>query len=183
MQPPFVGPSYDLESRPASVQRTINLVPVMLEPGNERAGWAFEDVPGFLVFGVAAVGPEIILVSNPYPVMFEDAADVTHAFVSGGLYSWPLENVDVTHAPIGGTLTDVLLTYAIQVENVDVTHDCTGGILTEVDLMRYYNVPVENVDVTHALVSGVLADVLLTYSNWPVENVDVTHAMTGGTLT
>jgi len=46
MQPPFVGPSYNLESRPASVQRTVNMVPVPLEPGNERAGWGFEDVPG-----------------------------------------------------------------------------------------------------------------------------------------
>jgi hypothetical protein len=43
---PFVGPSYDLESRTAGVQRTINMVPVPLEPGNERAGWGFEDVPG-----------------------------------------------------------------------------------------------------------------------------------------
>lgn len=46
----FVGPSYNLESRPASVQRTINLVPVPLEPGNERTAWAFKDVPGLAEF-------------------------------------------------------------------------------------------------------------------------------------
>jgi len=45
-----VGPSYSLESRPASVQRTVSLVPVPLEPGNERTAWEFEDVPGLLVF-------------------------------------------------------------------------------------------------------------------------------------
>lgn len=46
MQPQFIGPTYDLESRPASVQRTVNLIPVPIEPGNERTGWEFEDVPG-----------------------------------------------------------------------------------------------------------------------------------------
>lgn len=45
---PFIGPSYALDSRPASVQRTINLMPVPLEPGNERAGWVFRDVPGLI---------------------------------------------------------------------------------------------------------------------------------------
>jgi hypothetical protein len=46
---PFVGPSYNLESRPASVQRTINLVPVPQEPGNERTAWVFKDVPGLVL--------------------------------------------------------------------------------------------------------------------------------------
>jgi hypothetical protein len=50
MDSPFVGPSYNLESRPASVQRTINMVPVPLEPGNERFEWTFEDVPGLVLF-------------------------------------------------------------------------------------------------------------------------------------
>ena len=50
MQIPFVGPSYNLESRPASVQRTINLVPVPQEPGNERTAWVFQDVPGLVLF-------------------------------------------------------------------------------------------------------------------------------------
>lgn len=48
MQTPFIGPSYNLESRPASVQRTINMVPVPLEPGNERAPWVLKDVPGLV---------------------------------------------------------------------------------------------------------------------------------------
>lgn len=48
MQTPFIGPSYQLESRPASVQRTINMIPVPLEPGNERAPWVLKDVPGLV---------------------------------------------------------------------------------------------------------------------------------------
>lgn len=46
MEPPFVGPTYNLESRPSGVQRTINMCPVPQEPGNERTRWVFEDVPG-----------------------------------------------------------------------------------------------------------------------------------------
>lgn len=50
MNIPFVGPSYDLRSRPADVQRTINLIPVPLEPGNEKTAWVFKDVPGLRAF-------------------------------------------------------------------------------------------------------------------------------------
>lgn len=46
----LIGPSYNLESRPASVQRTINMMPVPLEPGNERTSWVFKDVPGLVLF-------------------------------------------------------------------------------------------------------------------------------------
>ncbi len=53
MQPPFIGPSYNLESRPAGVQRTVNMVPVPIEPGNERAGWGFDDVPGLVELGLS----------------------------------------------------------------------------------------------------------------------------------
>lgn len=46
----FVGPSYNLDSRPASVQRSVNVMPVPLEPGNERRGWCLLDVPGLILF-------------------------------------------------------------------------------------------------------------------------------------
>lgn len=46
--PSFVGPSYNLRRRPHSVQRTVNLVPVPLEPGNERSAWALKDVGGLI---------------------------------------------------------------------------------------------------------------------------------------
>jgi hypothetical protein len=47
----FIGPSYNLESRPSSVQRTINMVPVPQEPGNERTSWVFKDAPGLVGYG------------------------------------------------------------------------------------------------------------------------------------
>lgn len=46
MEIPFIGPSYNVLTRPSGVQRTINLVPVAQEPGNERVSWVFEDAPG-----------------------------------------------------------------------------------------------------------------------------------------
>lgn len=55
MELPFVGPSYHLESRPSGVQRTINMVPVPEEPGNERTAWVFKDVPGLVVFNDPAM--------------------------------------------------------------------------------------------------------------------------------
>lgn len=52
---PFVGPTYDLDSKAASSQRTVNLVPVPLEPGNERTKWVFKDVPGLTEFSAPIV--------------------------------------------------------------------------------------------------------------------------------
>lgn len=50
MDPKFIGPTYQLPSRPASVQRTVNMLVYPMEPGNERTRWAFEDAPGLEVF-------------------------------------------------------------------------------------------------------------------------------------
>jgi hypothetical protein len=47
---PFVGPTYNLRKRPLAVQRTVNMVPVPVEPGNERTAWVFKDAPGLRNF-------------------------------------------------------------------------------------------------------------------------------------
>lgn len=65
---PFVGPSYNLQSHVASVQRTVNLVPVPLEPRNERTEWVFKDVPGLVAFA---------LPPTPCPVEFIFHAPLT----------------------------------------------------------------------------------------------------------
>ena len=46
----FIGPTYDLPSRPSGLQRTVNMVPVPEEPGNERTAWVYKDVPGLVAF-------------------------------------------------------------------------------------------------------------------------------------
>jgi hypothetical protein len=80
---PLTGPSYDLLSRPASVQRTVNLMPVPIEPGNERVGWVLKDVPGLTEFEALQPpeGLNFILLSN-----FEapdSNTDVTDESVTG----------------------------------------------------------------------------------------------------
>src|SRR3990172_8645721 len=50
LNPNFVGPSYALDSVPSGSQRTINLIPVPQEPGNERTAWVFKDAPGLESF-------------------------------------------------------------------------------------------------------------------------------------
>jgi hypothetical protein len=57
MEIPFVGPSYNLDSRPSGVQRTVNLIPHPQEPGNERTAWVFQDVPGLVLVQDFAAAP------------------------------------------------------------------------------------------------------------------------------
>ena len=53
----LIGPSYSLQTRRASVQRSINLMLRAIEPGNEKAGFYLQQVPGLLRF--ATLGAEI----------------------------------------------------------------------------------------------------------------------------
>jgi hypothetical protein len=177
---PLIGPSYNLRRRKASVQRTVNMIPVPMEPGNERSPWVLKDAPGLVLFANPAQFQ--FFTSDLYPVMTLENVDVAHAFTGGTLFEWPLENVDVSHAFLGGSLIDQLISYTFwPVESVDVAHAFTGGTIT--DVLLSYTIPVESVDVTHAFTGGTLAQILLTYSNYPAESVDVSHAFTGGTLT
>lgn len=68
MELPFVGPSYHLESRPSGVQRTINMVPVPEEPGNERTAWVFKDVPGLTVFNSPVSPPSELAIGWLEPI-------------------------------------------------------------------------------------------------------------------
>ncbi len=56
MSLPFIGPSYNLRSRTADLQRTIGMYPLPIEPGNTRTPWRFKDVPGKTVFATVASG-------------------------------------------------------------------------------------------------------------------------------
>lgn len=46
MKLPFIGPSYDLPTRPSGVQRTVNMFPIPVETGNQNTRWEFKDAPG-----------------------------------------------------------------------------------------------------------------------------------------
>jgi hypothetical protein len=93
---PFIGPTYALKSRPASVQRTVNMFPVPLEPGNERTDYTYRDVPGLRPFSTDDYVPPPI--SGLFYANFEDGLprDLTAdpapysegatAVISGGEY-------------------------------------------------------------------------------------------------
>jgi len=71
-QIPFVGPTYNLRRRPHSVQRTVNLVPVPQEPGNERTRWVFKDVHGLSEFFTDAALDDLRVTEDGQPRAVED---------------------------------------------------------------------------------------------------------------
>lgn len=102
MEIPFVGPTYNLETREAAVQRTINMEPHPQEPGNERTSWVFKDVPGLVLvtdFAVVASGDWLgyddggfgpimyddgIFQALGTPVAFSDGTSFSHTNFTGG---------------------------------------------------------------------------------------------------
>lgn len=48
MTVPFVDGSFQLRSRGADFQRTVGLIPIPMEPANERTAWVFKDIPGLV---------------------------------------------------------------------------------------------------------------------------------------
>lgn len=106
---PFIGPTYPLSSKPASVQQTVNLIPVILESKNERVLWAFKDVSGL----VLQPGPTLYYTSWPYPLFADEAINADRAIpMSGQLWVQPLEAINADRAiPQSGTLLTQLNLY------------------------------------------------------------------------
>lgn len=91
MKIPFVGPSYNLDTFEASVQRTINLEPIPQEPGNERTTWVFKDVPGLVLIQDFAAAAEEQVFS------IQLSSYTTSATFNGGFNStWENANVLTT---------------------------------------------------------------------------------------
>jgi hypothetical protein len=90
----LIGPSYNLESRPASVQRTVNMVPVPLEAGNERTAFVFKDVPG-LVNGIGEAGWEEAPATESNIVFKTQTALASNGGLSAlGEFPWPETSAD-----------------------------------------------------------------------------------------
>lgn len=89
---PFVAGSYDLDTRQSGVQRTINMVPVPEEPGNERTAWVFKDAAGLDAFSVA---PVIVPLFYAAPRLGDAAA-----LSDGGLTVTYIDPIP-RHAPAG----------------------------------------------------------------------------------
>src|SRR6187431_1142502 len=159
---PFIGPTYPLLSLPASVQQTVNMSPVLIEPGNERQRWVFKDTPGLVPVEIRL--PAIFYTSWPYPLFAEAELESAHAApVNGQLWVQPLEEMNSFKAvPLSGTLHE----YSQPPEELDNAHLVPlSGTLDVV--LHTYDQPAEGMDNAHtAPVSGTLVVQLITYSNW-----------------
>lgn len=91
---PLIGPSYNLTSRPASVQRTVNLIPVPQEPGNERTAWVFMDAPGLVLVQDFVEDPDVLVIA------FENATNKSFngINVSGENFSSATALTETTYA-------------------------------------------------------------------------------------
>lgn len=175
----FVGPSGELDVKDADTQRSINLMPTLIESGGGKVPVFLKPVPGLTQFSTYLT---LTLTSNLYPIYFFDGMDISHAVAGGQMFTWPLDGMDITHAFTAGVLLQPLKTYDLwPAEKMDITHSFDAGVLTVV--LNTYSMPPENMDITHSFDSGVLTVILRTYSNWPAENMNITHAFVAGVLT
>ena len=180
---PFVGGTYNLNDRAASVQRTVNLMPVPMEPGNEEHARAFLDVPGLVVFLLIE---RLYYTSRPYAAQGElDQLDIGLPIpISGRMWAWPEDQLDIGRTiPTVGTLATVLQTYNNAVEeklDIGLTIPQTGALV--VVLQTYNNAVEEKLDIGLTIPQvGSLPVVLVAYTNALEEKLDIglTIPMTG----
>ena len=60
----FVGPSYNLDTREADVQRVVNLMPVVNEVAGAKSVAYLDSVPGLRNFSAAVVDQAAILLED-----------------------------------------------------------------------------------------------------------------------
>lgn len=160
---PFVGPSYRFTSLPASVQRTVNMMPVPIEVGNERVGWIFKDVPGLVKLAQIHY-----YTSWPYPLFVDEAINADRAFpVSGQLWVQPLESINADRAfPVSGTIVTQLHIYNDDLPNLinaDRAFPLSGTLIVQ---LHIYNDDLPNlINADRATpLSGTLVVQLVTYT-------------------
>jgi len=96
---PIIGPSYDLATPKADVQRTVNMFPVMNEVVGGKTGAYFQQVPGLDVFSEPALQNDLLVVKTQ---------EVDAAFVGASqTYSVIATNFGPDEAD-GGTVTDTM---------------------------------------------------------------------------
>jgi hypothetical protein len=180
----FVGPSYNLRRRSASVQRTVNMAPVPVEPGNERSAWVFKDVPGLELFWE----PVLYYTSLPYPYeATEEMSTAAAVPVSGYVLTVPLDALNtMPDVPVAGQLLDVVHTYShSEPEGLNTGLSLPqGGTLVSV-LVTYSHSAPEGLNTGVSIpLSGTLPVVLVTYTHPAPEEINTGVSIpTGGTLT
>ena len=170
---PFVGPSYNLSKRQQSVQRTVNMIPVPQEPGNERTAWVFKDVPGLVLFNEAV----LFYTSFQYPYEGTEFLDVGASIPVGGyLIGVNEEGIDAAASiPVDGYLRDVVQTYTHTIPEAFNVLQSTPQSGTLVSIVNVYthSVP-EAADIFPSTPqAGTLVVVLVTYTHSVPEALDI----------
>ena len=170
---PFVGPSYNLSKRQQSVQRTVNMIPVPQEPGNERTAWVFKDVPGLVLFNEAV----FFYTSQPYAYEGQEqlAIGVSEP-VSGYLLGIQDETLDIgVTLPVDGFLRNQLQTYTHsrpEELNISVSQPQSGTLVSALNV--YTHSRPEEINIAVALPqSGTLEVVLVTYTHSAPEALNI----------
>lgn len=126
--------------------------------------------------------------SKPYPVMFDDAVNLSHVVILSGSDAIPMfgDPVELSQVTItGGELREPLIHYdrwepeAVNLSQVAIA----SGELREI-LKKYQNWEPESVNLSQVTISGGTMDqVLIRYQNWEPEYVNLSHvSITSGTL-
>jgi len=163
----FVGPSGELEVKDADTQRSINLMPTLVESGMGKAQFFLKPVPGLVTFSTYL---SLTVTSRLYPIEVDDELDVSAVPTGGFLIEWQPENIDVSAAIQSGALPLVLRTHNTDPEAVDVSLASiqSGALVT---VLRTHTTE-EVVDVAlPSILNGALAIIVITHTNTP-EGVD-----------
>lgn len=175
----FVGGTYNLNSVPASAQRTINMMPVPVEAGNERTAYTFRDVPGLLRF---AVKDYIYITSQPYAYEADETVSLraTTPFGGGLFNAMPFDVARLSTLPQSGVLKTNLVAYTFSEDAVISTLPQRGvfGIA-----IVSYGVNEEQIPVKVLPQTGALTIALIPYTNYGVEQISVLVKPQIGALT
>lgn len=124
----------------------------------------------------------LIVTSQPYPLLLNDAVDISSTGLGGSLPEvvFPTDQVDMDVAFIGGELRTPLHTLSIAVDDLDLDVAMLGGELRQP--LVSLGAPVESLDLGAQMLSGSLRVALVQYVNYPAESIDLGTTFLGGSL-
>lgn len=119
--------------------------------------------------------------TQPYPVHFLDGIGVALQPGGGSQQGWPVDDIGVGLAPLGGGFRDVLLRYDMEAEDVGTSLTPLGGGIR--DVLVYYDMEAEDVGIVGLQpLGGGMQQVVLTYENYEPEALGISLTPLGGDI-
>lgn len=146
-----------------------------------EAGSVVEKPDDFAYFQYGQEGPieQQILTTTLYPIEETEGLDFGLSLISGGLFNWPNDDMDVSFTVIGGNMQAILLNYGPDNDDMDVSFSMVDGNM-QVTLIT---APPENddLDVSFSVVGGNMEPKLVTVDT-PDEGLAFGLSLIAGTL-